>query len=155
MGDDLLAGVTVVDLSREPGGAYAAKLLADFGADVIKVEPPEGDPIRREGPFAHSQPGPETSLLFAYLNGHKRSLTLDLARRDDRATLDRLLARVDVLIESFSPAQALEYGITPDRMRSINPRLVHASVSPLARPVPTPATRPSIWRRRRCPAGPT
>ena len=136
MGDYLLAGVTAVDLSWEPGGAYAAKLLADYGADVIKVEPPAGDPVRREGPFAHSQPGPETGLLFAYLNGNKRSLTLDLARWDDRAVLDRLLARADVLIESFQPSHALEYRVTPDRTQSINPRLIHASVTPFGKTGP-------------------
>ena len=73
-------------------GPYCGKLLADLGAEVIKVEPPEGDPARLEGPFPGDDPHPEKSALFLYLNTSKRGITLDLNRSDDLETFKKLLS---------------------------------------------------------------
>ena len=78
-GSDLaLSGLRVLEVGSFVSAPFAAKLLADFGADVIKIEPPEGDPARRHGPFPDDEPHPERSALFLALNTNKRSLSLDL-----------------------------------------------------------------------------
>lgn len=137
MADRLLDGIEVIDASAEPGGAYAAKLLADYGAAVVKVEPPTGDPVRRQGPFARDRVDAEASLLFAYVNRNKRGLAIDLGTRDGRAVLDRLLARSDVLIESFRADEAQARDLSPARVREANPRIVHASVTPFGKTGPS------------------
>ena len=81
-----LAGLTVLDLTEYVCGPYATKLLADFGADVIKVERPGGDPARKLGPFPGDEPHPEKSGTFFFFNTNKRSVELDLKSDDGRAT---------------------------------------------------------------------
>ena len=98
-----LAGVTVLDLTHYIVGPYATKLLAEYGADVIKIESPQGDPARRLGPFAGGVPHAERSGTFLYLNTNKRSVVLDLRRKTGRNRLLRLLDRADVVVESFRP----------------------------------------------------
>src|SRR3954452_1525901 len=100
-----LAGLKVVDVSRGIGGGYCTKLLAGFGADVIKVEQPgTGDPTRAAGPFPNDEPHPEKSGLFLHLGTGKRSITLDLETDSGREILKRLVADADVLVESFDPS---------------------------------------------------
>ena len=84
-----LAGVRIVDLGGELS-AYGTKLLAAFGADVVKVEPPSGDPMRRKGPIKNGATGPEASLSFAYYHTDKRGITLDFRRDEARPVLERL-----------------------------------------------------------------
>ena len=91
-GATALAGARVLDLS-DPFGQYAGKLLANLGADVIKIEPPTGDPARRIGPFLDDLPGPERSLFWWYYNADKRSLALDLASDDGLDLFLRLAAQ--------------------------------------------------------------
>ncbi len=91
----------MLELAREIAGPYAAKLLGDLGAEVIKVEPPDGDPSRAFGPFPSNSPDPEASGLFLYLNAAKQGIVLDLARDADR--LLELVAAADAVIESFPP----------------------------------------------------
>ena len=81
MSQSALSGIKVVELATMYSGPYCGKLLADLGAEVIKVEPPEGDPARIEGPFPEDEPHPEKSALFLYLNTSKRGVTLDLKNR--------------------------------------------------------------------------
>src|ERR671929_294554 len=97
-----LHGYRVLEVCA-PWGQYCGKLLADLGADVIKIEPPEGDPARRLGPFKGDRPDPEGSLFFAYYNTNKRSLVLDLARPEGRATFARLAAAADVVLQAVEP----------------------------------------------------
>ena len=97
-----LTGYRVLDLA-DSKGAYCAKLLADLGADVIKVEGPEGDPGRRILPFAGDAPHIEKSLYFLYRNANKRGITLDLETGEGRATLRRLVKTADVLVENSPP----------------------------------------------------
>ncbi len=94
-----LAGVRVLDLSGRPG-AYCGKMLADLGADVVKVELPAGDRLRRSPPFRDGEEGPESSLLFAYYHHNKRGITLDWQRDDARALLEELAASADAVIAS-------------------------------------------------------
>ena len=84
MSDGALHGVKVVDLGHHVAGPYCAKLLADFGAEVIKVERPDGDPARRMPPFFNDEPHPEKSLLFTYLNTNKMGVTLNLKSQKGR-----------------------------------------------------------------------
>ena len=96
-----LAGLSVIDVGDGTAGPYAAKLLGDFGAEVVKVESPAGDSSRRRGPFPDGRRDPEASGLFLYLNTNKYGVTLDLEQRSGQAELDRLLSTADVLVSNL------------------------------------------------------
>ena len=123
-----LDGVRVLDLTSEMGW-YAGKLLADLGADVIKVEPPGGDPGRGLPPFHTDQPGRETSLRFWYFNANKRSATVDLAQYDGRHLFGRLVDTADIVIESHKPGELEALGVDVAALRERNPALVWASIT--------------------------
>ncbi len=125
-----LAGLRVVELATGVAGPYAAKLLADFGADVVKVEPPGGDPARREGARPGPRPDPERSPLFLHLNANKRSVVADLATPEGADLVRALAARADLVVESHTPGALDALGIGPGALRAANPRLVVASVTP-------------------------
>ena len=96
MPEGLLEGIQVLDLGSYLSGPFCAKLLADYGADVIKVEPPQtGDVARRNGPFVGDDPHPEKSISFLYLNTNKRGITLDVGSESGRLLLRSLLQRTD------------------------------------------------------------
>src|SRR5215470_15211740 len=97
-----LAHLTVLDLT-DLRGALAGRLLADLGADVIKIEPPGGDPGRLQPPFAGGVEAPDRSLPFLYRNANKRGVQLDLHDPDGAAAFDALCARADVLLENYGP----------------------------------------------------
>ena len=120
-----LEGVRVVDLSRYLPGPLATLWLADFGADVIKVEPPGGEGMRALGPRGTDGQG----LWHAALNANKRLVELDLGSADGRSALLDLLSAADVLVESFRPGVLERIGLPPDRLRERYPRLVIASLS--------------------------
>ncbi len=124
-----LAGVKIIDLTHHIAGPYATKLLADFGADVLKIERPGGDPARRLPPFYHDEPDAEKSLPFLYLNTNKRSVTLNLKSETGLGILLDLLADADALVENFAPGVMASLGLDEDTLRAHNPRLVVASVS--------------------------
>src|SRR5690349_7491620 len=98
----LLSGCLALDLT-DLKGQFAGKLLRDFGFEMIKIEPPGGDPVRRMGPFKDDTPHLEGSLRFAYLNAGKKSLTLDVGQPAGWELLLRLAAQADVLLESSPP----------------------------------------------------
>ena len=123
-----LEGVKVLELGTMVSAAYATKLMADLGADVIKVEEPAGDPARLRGPFPGGVPDPEKSGLFLSLNTNKRGVTLDLVRR--REDLRRLVAWADLLVHNYSPGDMAARGIAYDTFRELNPRLVMCSITP-------------------------
>jgi crotonobetainyl-CoA:carnitine CoA-transferase CaiB-like acyl-CoA transferase len=123
-----LEHVRVVDVT-DLRGALAGRLLADLGADVIKVEPPEGDPGRWRPPFAGDVAAPDRSLSFLYRNANKRGAVIDLRDRRGRARLDELCARADVLVENLDPDARQEYGLDPAAVRARHPRLVHAAIA--------------------------
>jgi len=121
-----LEGLKVIDLSRVLGGPYCAQMLADHGADVIKVEPPQGDETRLWGP-PFDKDG--ISAYFAGINRNKRTIALDLAKPDGRAVLVKLLEDADVLIENFKTGTMEKWGLGYDELSKKFPRLVHARVS--------------------------
>ena len=124
-----LAGLKVIDLTHHIAGPYATKLLADFGADVLKIERPGGDPARRLPPFHHDDPHHEKSLPFLYLNTNKRSITLNLKSEEGRGILLELLSDADAVVENFSPRVMPALGLDYETLRARNPRLVVASAS--------------------------
>src|SRR5262245_53060429 len=130
MAGHALAGLQVLECGEMVAAAYATKLLADLGADVIKIEPPAGDPARQYGPFPGGTANPERSGLYLYLNTNKRSVALDLGRPQGRALLDRLAARADLLVHNFPPPVMDAIGITYDALAAHNPRLVMTSITP-------------------------
>ncbi|MGH8056805.1 MAG: CaiB/BaiF CoA transferase family protein [Candidatus Entotheonellia bacterium] len=125
-----LADVTVLDLTHHIAGPYCTKLLADFGAEVMKVERPDGgDPARRYGPFPHDEPHPERSALFLHLNTNKRGITLNLKSSAGREILRALVREVDILVENFTPHVMPKLGLAYAALESLNPRLVMTSIS--------------------------
>ena len=128
-----LTGYRVLDLSG-PMGVYCGKLMADMGADVIKVEPPPGDPMRRNGPFVHGHP--EHSLSWLHFNTNKRSITLDITCADGAALLRRLVGGSDVLLETFPPGYMDSLGLGYDGLATENPGLIYASLTPFGQTGP-------------------
>ena len=123
-----LEGVRVLDFTTAMAGPAASMLLADFGAEVLKVEPPEGESSRRWG-SARFGPGADTSGLFLALNRNKASITLDLKSAEGAAAVERLVRESDVVMESFKPGVADRLGIGYERLAAMRPGLVYASVS--------------------------
>ncbi|HEV3109664.1 MAG TPA: CoA transferase [Candidatus Binataceae bacterium] len=125
-----LAGIRVVECGQGVAAAFAAKLLALLGADVIKVEPPQGDITRQRGPFFDDVRDPNLSGLFLYLNADKQGVTLDLHDAAGRARLEGMLARADILIHNLAPAERAAMGMDSTAVRSAYPQLVIAAISP-------------------------
>jgi len=125
-----LEGLHVLDLTHYVAGPFATKLLADFGAEVIKLEkPPIGDPARNIGPFYKDDPAIETSGLFLHLNTNKRSITLNLQGESGKEIFRQLIIWADVMVENFSPTTLPSMGLTFDEISSWNPKLVMVSIS--------------------------
>jgi crotonobetainyl-CoA:carnitine CoA-transferase CaiB-like acyl-CoA transferase len=110
-------------------GAIGPQMLAQYGADVIHVEPPTGDPMRHEPPFAGDVADPERSLLFLWRNLGKRGVTIDLGNPEGKRLFERLSLSADVLYESFDPGMLASLGLGWSRLHEINPRLVHVSIT--------------------------
>ncbi len=131
MPERALEGLQVIECGEAGAATYAAKLMADLGADVIKVEEPgRGDPARRLGPFPGGQPHSEKSGAYLYYNCNKQGVTLNLRDARGRDLLDRLLSEADVFVHDFPPAQANAMDLEYQRIHEINPRLVMTSISP-------------------------
>ena len=124
-----LSPYRILDLCNERG-AFGTKLLADMGADVIKVEPPGGDRQRRRGPFFGDQPHREKSLPFLYFNTSKRSITLNLEHKKGRDLFRELARRADAVVESSPPGHLKGLGLGYEELAQLNPRLVMASITP-------------------------
>lgn len=120
-----LAGIRVLDVSRVLGGPLAAQMLADHGADVIKVEPPRGDETRAMGPPFVG----DASAVFVNVNRNKRGMALDLSTGPGRDVLLRLLERADVLVENFKPGTMERWGLGQALLAERFPRLVHATIT--------------------------
>ena len=123
-----LQGVKVVELGHMVSAAYATKLMADLGAEVIKVEEPTGDCARERGPFLGGVVDREKSGLFLALNTNKRGITVDL--RQDRVALSNLVTWADLLVHNYPPALMAELGIDYHTFREVNSRLVMCSITP-------------------------
>ncbi|MBI4215835.1 MAG: CoA transferase [Chloroflexi bacterium] len=132
-----LEGVRVVEYAQMVSGPYCGKLLADHGAEVVKIEPPgTGDAARRRGPFYKGYAGPEASALFLYLNTSKRSITLDLNQEEGRRLFRALAKDADILVED-SPAGTLgRMGLGYEALSALNPHLIVTSITPFGQTGP-------------------
>lgn len=131
-----LSGVKVLDLSEDIAGSFCARLLADYGADVLKLEPTGGACLRRMGPFFHDDPHPEKSLFFLVLNLNKKGATLNLETSTGQNILKRLAQHVDVIVESYQPGHLDSLGLGYEDLRQISPALVMTSITPFGQTGP-------------------
>jgi crotonobetainyl-CoA:carnitine CoA-transferase CaiB-like acyl-CoA transferase len=120
-----LAGLKVIDLTRVLGGPYCTMILSDHGADVIKIEPPQGDEVRDWGPPFHD----DDASYYIGINRNKRAIALDIGKPDGRAVLMRLLEGADLLIENFKPGSMEKWGIGYGTLSARFPRLIHCRIS--------------------------
>lgn len=131
-----LHGIRVIECGHMVAAAYAGKLMADLGAEVIKVEEPGGDVARQRGPYPGDVPHPEKSGLFLYLNTNKRGVTLDLEASEGHALLRRLVKDADALVHNYHPTRLSALGLEYDTLAQVNPRLVMTSISPFGQTGP-------------------
>ncbi len=130
MPEGALADMTVLDLTHHVAGPYCTKLLATYGAEVIKIERPgSGDPARLAGPFPGDVPHPEKSGLFLHLNTNKQSVTLDLKHPRGQELVREFVKQVDVVVENFSPRVLPSLGLNYAALEALNPNLVMTSIS--------------------------
>ena len=134
--DGALSGVKVLDLSEDIAGSFCTRLMADYGADVLKLEPPGGASLRRMGPFHHDDPHPEKSLFFLLLNLNKKGATLNLATDTGQAILKRLAEHVDVIVETYRPGYMDSLGLGYETLSQINPGLIVTSITPFGQDGP-------------------
>jgi crotonobetainyl-CoA:carnitine CoA-transferase CaiB-like acyl-CoA transferase len=133
----LLDDLRVLELTNSLSGAFCAKLLADQGADALKVEPPgRGDASRHEPPFIGGEPHPDRSTLFLAFNTNKRSVTLDITTPSGRTIFLRLIADCDIVIESFAPGYLANLGLSYETLRQANPSLIMTSITPFGQTGP-------------------
>ncbi|HEX4979219.1 MAG TPA: CoA transferase [Acidimicrobiales bacterium] len=134
--DQPLEGIRVLELAEGVSGPYCGKLLADFGAEVVKAEHPSGDVSRRMGPFPGDSPDPEQSALFLHLNTNKRGITLDPSTSEGREVVRRFASDFDVVIDGHQPGVLEGWGLGYESLRSANPRLVLTSITPFGQTGP-------------------
>ena len=126
-----LSSLKIVEVGEMVSAPYCSKLLADMGAEVVKIERPGiGDRARTRGPFPGDKPDPETSGLFLYLNTNKRGVTLDITKPEGFEILEKLVAGADILIHNVTPPEMDRVGLTYERMRRANPKLIMTSILP-------------------------
>jgi crotonobetainyl-CoA:carnitine CoA-transferase CaiB-like acyl-CoA transferase len=135
-GTDALHELRVVEIGEDVACAYTTKLLADLGADVVKIETPRGDALRRYGPFPGDRPDPEASGMFRYLHANKRSIVLDLATPEGARHALEIAAGADLLVESNPPGRLEGLSLGPDDLRRANPRIAVVRISPFGQTGP-------------------
>ncbi len=141
-----LNDIRVLDLTRALAGPYCTMILADLGADVIKVEPtPAGEMCRGWGPFDRGH-----GVYFTSVNRNKKSLAIDFRNPAAIELLQKIAGDVDVLVENFKPGATRDMGLDYERLKGINPGLIYASITGLAARVPTASGPVSIRSPRGC-----
>lgn len=137
MQDTCLEGVKILEYCRTVTGAYTTKIMADLGAEVIKIEPPmEGDEARRKGPFPEDIPHHEKSGLFLYLNSNKLSVTMDPRKPTGGEIFKKLVRDVDILVEDGAPGEIEQWGLGYEELKKINSGLIMTSITPYGRSGP-------------------
>ena len=132
-----LADLRVLEVGELISAPYAAKMMADLGANVVKIERPRvGDAARRHGPFPRDIPHPERSGLFLYLNTNKQSLTLDVTTATGLEIFHALCKEADILVENKPKEEAQDLGLDPRALLDVNPRLIVTSVTAFGRTGP-------------------
>ncbi|MEM1396412.1 MAG: CaiB/BaiF CoA-transferase family protein, partial [Pseudomonadota bacterium] len=125
-----LRGLRVLELARILAGPWAGQILSDLGADVLKVESPDGDDTRKWGPpFIENQDGSRDAAYFHSCNRGKRSVVIDFSQEEGKAKIKELAASADVLIENFKVGGLKKYGLDYESLARINPRLVYCSIT--------------------------
>jgi len=130
MPERALEGIRIIECGRLVSAAYATKLMADMGAEVIKIEELTGDHARQRGPYPGQVPHPEKSGLFLYLNTNKYGITLNLAYTSGQAIFHRLLKEADLLIHNYHPTEMARLGLDSTVLEKVNPSLVMTSIAP-------------------------
>jgi crotonobetainyl-CoA:carnitine CoA-transferase CaiB-like acyl-CoA transferase len=130
-----LNDLRVLDLA-EPIGLYCTKQLADLGADVIKIEPPGGDPTRKIGPFYRNKTDPEKSLYWFHFNTSKKSITLDIETDNGKEVFKKLVKTADIVVETFPPGYLKRIGLGYSALKKINPKLIMTSITPFGQTGP-------------------
>jgi crotonobetainyl-CoA:carnitine CoA-transferase CaiB-like acyl-CoA transferase len=136
MAEGPLSGVKVIEYCSFVAGPYCGKLFADLGAEVIKIEKPEGDEARRRGPFLDEKPDPERSGLFLYHNTNKLGVTLNLNSSTGRDIFKKLIAGADILIEDSAPGEMKKRGLDYEVLKKLNSSLIMASITPFGQDGP-------------------
>ena len=136
MAEGALQGIKVVEYAGLAAGPFCGKLLSDLGAEVIKVEPPQGDEARRRGPFPQDVPHRERSGLFLYLNTNKLGVSLDVESATGARLLRDLILQSDIFIEDLTPGRAEELGFGYEQLRREHGSLVHISITPFGQTGP-------------------
>lgn len=137
MSSKALAGVKVLEYAQFVSGPYCGKLLADLGAEVIKIEEPGvGDEARRRGPFSGDNPDPEQSILFLYLNTNKLGVALKVETAEGQRIFKELIKEVDILVEDNAPGVMEKLGLDYESLKQINPRLIMTSITPFGQTGP-------------------
>ena len=137
MPESALSDVKVVELSEFISGPYCTKMLADLGAEVIKVEKPgTGDITRRLGPFPNDVPNPECSGQFLYLNANKMGITLDIKSSTGKKILKELISQADIFVETNPKQMTEELGLDYESLKKLNSRLVMTSITPFGQTGP-------------------
>ena len=133
--EGFLDGYRILDLTDQKGH-LCGRILGDMGADVVKIEPPQGDPSRNIGPFYHDEPDPEKNLNWFFTNANKRGITLDPATPDGKKIFQRLVESADLVIESFAPGYMREIGLGYSDLASIKPDIILTSITPFGQSGP-------------------
>ena len=133
--EGFLEGYRILDLT-DAKGHLCGRILGDMGADVIKIEPPGGDPVRNRGPFYHDEPHPERDLNWFFANANKRGITLDLKTIDGLEIFKRLVGGAEVIIESFPPGYMEELGLDYASLIGIKPDIIFSSITPFGQDGP-------------------
>lgn len=131
-----LDGLRVLEIAEGISGPYCGKLMACMGANVIKVEPPNGDSSRGIGPFPNDVPNPESSGQFLYLNTGKKSVTLDTQSEPDRETLINMAIDADIIVENHAPGYMKSIGLGYSELAKLNPKLIMVSITPFGQTGP-------------------
>jgi crotonobetainyl-CoA:carnitine CoA-transferase CaiB-like acyl-CoA transferase len=130
MPERALEGISIVECGHLASAAYATKLMADMGAEVIKIEEPTGDQARQRGPYPGHVPHPEKSGLFLYLNTNKYGVTLNLTHPRGQDVFHRLLKDADLLVHNYHPTEMARHGLDYNALAKVNPSLVMTSIAP-------------------------
>ncbi len=136
MKDRTLDGIRVVELGQMVSAPYCARLMAALGAEVIKMEPPEGDGARANGPFPNDEPNPEKSGLFLAMNLDKKGLTLDITSAEGAGLFRKLVGEADMVVENGPPGRMEELGLGYESLRKENPGLIMVSITPFGQDGP-------------------
>jgi len=135
--DGVLDGIRVLELGNQISAPFCSKLLTEYGADVIKVEPPDvGEETRRMGPFVGDDPHLDKSIPFLYLNTNKRGVTLNFGTPTGVKVLTRLIVQADILIQNFTPSVSENLGLAFPLLNKLNPQLIVTSVTPFGQTGP-------------------